>query len=223
MVSQSNKLLTSQTLESLYPVIYHGLSTSRSLLRMPTKLLASLREYIGTYTTPTPRRFLYCSLVRPKLEYASNVWSPNTIKYRSIIENVQRRATKFILNYPKDMSYPERLVVTNLLPLEFRREISDLQLLYKAKMGLISMDINKYLSTYEPGYKSRRNYNVNNFHFVLKHKQNYFKNSFFVRPANLWNNLPIELKSHVSISIFRNGLQRYYKAKLPLYCPPGSV
>ena len=121
------------------------------------------------------------------------------------------------------MSYPERLVETNLLPLEFRREMSNLQLLYKAKMGLISMDINKYLSTYEPGYKSRRNYNVNNFHFVLKHKQNYFKNSFFVRSANLWNNLPIELKSHVSISIFRNGLQRYYKAKLPLYCPPGSV
>ena len=162
MVSHSNKLLTSQTLESVYPVIYHGLSTSRSLLRMPTKLLASLREYVGTYTTPTPRRFLYCSLVRPKLEYASNVWSPNTIKYRSIIENVQRRATKFILNYPKDMSYPERLVETNLLPLEFR------------KMGLIYMDINKYLSTHEPGYKSRRNYNVNNFHFVLKHKQNYF-------------------------------------------------
>ena len=163
---------------------------------------------------PTTRRSLYCSLVRPTLEYASNVWSPDTIKYRSIIESVQRRAAKFILNYPKDMSYPERLVETN--PLEFRREMSDLQLLYKAKMGLISMDINKYLSTYEPGYKSRRNYNVNDFHFVLKHKQNYFKNSFFVGSASLWNNLPIELKSHVSISIFRNGLQRYYKAKLPL-------
>ena len=189
------------------------------------KTLGLIKRICRDIHDPTTRRFLYCSLVRPKLEYASNVWSPNTIKYRSVIQNVQRRATKFILNYPKNMSYPERLVETNLLPLEFRREMSDLQPLYKAKMGLISMDINKYLliSTYEPGYKSRRNYNVNNFHFVLKHKQNYFKNSFFVRSASLWNNLPIELKSHVSISIFRNGLQRYYRAKLPLYCPPGSV
>ena len=187
------------------------------------KTLGLVKRICRDIHDPTTRRFLYCSLVRPKLEYASNVWSPNTIKYRSIIENVQRRATKFILNYPKDMFNPERLVETNLLPLEFRREMSDLQLLHKAKMDLISMDINKYLSTYEPGYKSRRNYNVNNFHFVSKHKQNYFKNSFFVRSANLRNNLPIELKSHVSISIFRNGLQRYYKAKLPLYCPPGSV
>ena len=187
------------------------------------KTLGLIKRICRDIHDPTTRRFLYCSLVKPKLEYASNVWSPNTIKYRSIIENVQRRATKFILNYPKDMPYPERLVETNLLPLEFRREMSDLQLLHKAKMGLISMDINKYLSIHEPGYKSRSNYNVNNFHFVLKHKQNYFKNLFFVRSASLWNNLPIELKSHVSISIFRNGLQRYYKAKLPLYCPPGSV
>jgi hypothetical protein len=68
----------------------------------------------------------------------------NTIKHRSIIENAQRRASKFILNYPKEMSYPERLAKTNLLPLELRREISDLQLLYKSKMGLLSMNVNKY-------------------------------------------------------------------------------
>jgi hypothetical protein len=69
----------------------------------------------------------------------------NTIKHRSIIENAQRRASKLIiLNYPKEMSYPERLAKTNLLPLELRREISDLQLLYKSKMGLLSMNVNKY-------------------------------------------------------------------------------
>ena len=174
---------------------------------------------------PTTGRFLYCSLVRPKLEYASKVWSPNTIKYRSIIENVQRRATKFILNYPKEMSYAERQVETNLLPLEFRREMLDLQLLQKSKMGLISMDINKHLCSYEPDYKSRRNYDVNNFNFLLKHKQNYFKNLFFVRLANLWNSLPAELKSHISKLSFNNrsGLHKHYKAKLPLYCPSGSV
>ena len=89
------------------------------------------------------------------------------------------------------MAYPERLVETNLLPLEFRREMSDLQQLQISKMGLISMNINKYLCTYKPSYKSRRNYDVNNFNFLLKHKQNYFENSFFVCSANLWNSLPV--------------------------------
>ena len=103
-----------------------------------------------------------------KTLYASAVWSPNTVKHCSLIENIQRRATKFILNYSKDMSYTERLIATNLLPLEFRREISDLLLVFKAKTGLIPMDINNYLCTYEPGYKSR-NYDENNFNFLTKH------------------------------------------------------
>ena len=73
------------------------------------------------------------------------------MKHRSKIENVQGRGTKLILNYAKDMSYPESLVEKSLLPLEFRREMLDLQLLHKSRMGLTSMDINKYLCTYEPG------------------------------------------------------------------------
>ncbi len=39
-------------------------------------------------------------LVRPKLVYASNVSPPDIIKHKLLIENVQRRATRFILNYP---------------------------------------------------------------------------------------------------------------------------
>ena len=45
-------------------------------------------------------KFLYCVLICLKLEYGSSVWSPCTIKHHAHIENVQQRATKFILNYP---------------------------------------------------------------------------------------------------------------------------
>jgi hypothetical protein len=51
------------------------------------------------------------------------------------------------------------------------------------------MDVNNDLYSYEPGFRSR-NYNENNFYFLLKHKQQYFRNSFFVRSASLWNSLP---------------------------------
>ncbi len=106
------------------------------------------------------------------------MWSPRTVKYRSLIENVQRRATKFILNYPKEMTYTERLITTNLLPLEFRREITDLTLMYKSKTRLIPMDVNNYLGSCDSGFRSP-NYNENNFYFLLKNKQQYFRNSFF--------------------------------------------
>ena len=118
------------------------------------------------------------------------------------------------------MSYTERLIATNLFPLEFRTEISDLLLVFKAKTGLIPMDINNYLCTYKPGYKSR-NYDENNFNFLTKRKQQYFRNSFFIRPASLWNSIPSDLKTCNRLSSFRASLRKYYESKLPSYSPPG--
>ena len=69
---------------------------------------------------------LYKSLVRPQLEYTSQVWSPYTKRKIMAIERVQRRATKFILKCDFSITYHERLVKLGLLPLKFRREVSDL-------------------------------------------------------------------------------------------------
>ena len=57
------------------------------------------------------------------------------------MENVQRRATKFILNYPpRDVNtYRDRLISLNILPLEHRRELYDLTLLYKIKKTALLM------------------------------------------------------------------------------------
>ena len=90
------------------------------------KTLGLIKRICGRNLTDVGiRKLLYLSIVRPRLEYASNVWSPYTEKHRSLIENVQRRAIKFILNFPsQDMTYSQRLVKLNILPLEFRRDIS---------------------------------------------------------------------------------------------------
>ena len=69
----------------------------------------------------------------PKLEFASEIWSPYTCKDKLLLESVKCRATKFILNYPKDISYKERLLKLDLLPLENRRDLKDLVLIFKAK------------------------------------------------------------------------------------------
>jgi hypothetical protein len=63
---------------------------------------------------------------------------PYSAKQRKLIETVPRRATKFIANYPpRDVTYRDRLVSLNILPLEHRRELYDLTLLYKIKNNLI--------------------------------------------------------------------------------------
>ena len=57
-----------------------------------------------------------------------------------LFKNVQHRATKFILNYPRDMSYRDHLFKLPLLPLEYRREMKELVLIYQARADYIDLD-----------------------------------------------------------------------------------
>ena len=62
-----------------------------------------------------------------------------TSKDKLLLENAQRRATKFILNYPSNMSYRDRLLKLSLLPLEHRREMKDLVLIHNARAGHVDL------------------------------------------------------------------------------------
>ena len=73
---------------------------------------------------------LYKSLVRPHLEYASQVWSPYLKKHQIALENVRRRATKLIKNLSQ-LSYKERLLQLGLPSLEYRRMRADTLQVYK--------------------------------------------------------------------------------------------
>ena len=164
------------------------------------------------------KKLLYCALMPPKLEYSSSVWSPYTFKHRALIENVQRTATKFIPNYPQNMTYNERLIKLNVLPLEHRREISDLLLFFKSRNGLISTEVSNYLRIFQPRHRSR-NYDPNNYYIIYEHNRDYYRKYFFIRTAELWNSLPSCTKATNSLSVFKTSLISIYLSKLVSYSP----
>jgi hypothetical protein len=86
---------------------------------------------------------LYKSLVRPRLEYCIQAWSPYLRKDIDMIERVQRRATRLIEGFT-DMSYEDRLEQTGLISLEKRRVRGDLILLFKVMKGFIQIDYKKF-------------------------------------------------------------------------------
>jgi hypothetical protein len=158
--------------------VSNDLSCSRhieSIVAKANRTLGLVKRVCKELPDLKVRKMLYCALVRPKLEYASSLWSPYTVKYRSLIENVQ-------ICHIHD----------NLHPLEFRREIAGLMLLFKSRAGLIFTDVNAFLCTFEPKYRSR-NYDINNYNLIIKH-EDYYKKSFFIRSAELWNCLPSYVK-----------------------------
>ena len=78
---------------------------------------------------------MYKSLVRPHLDYCIQVWRPHLQKGIDVLEKVQRRATKMIIEC-KGMEYAERLKLTKLTTLEIRRIRADLIEVYKIIKGM---------------------------------------------------------------------------------------
>jgi hypothetical protein len=76
----------------------------------------------------TTRRTIYLTVVRAHLGYATQVWAPQTVEQIRKIERVQRRATKYILHLPfnSDVSYKDRLIQCNLIPLTYWHEYLDM-------------------------------------------------------------------------------------------------
>ena len=98
---------------------HHRTITSRAY-----RCLYLLKRTFTTHAVAS-KKLLYISLVRAQLTYCSQLWRPYLMKDIIVLERVQRRATKFILN-DYQSSYGSRLLTLNLLPLMYLFEIYDI-------------------------------------------------------------------------------------------------
>ena len=74
------------------------------------RMLGLLKRTCPLITDVKVRRTLYLSLVKSQLSYAIDVWSPGSVKLRTILERVQRRATRWILRTKSgEVSYSSML------------------------------------------------------------------------------------------------------------------
>jgi hypothetical protein len=105
----------------------------------------------------TTRRTIYLTIVRAHLGYATQVWAPQTVEQIRKIEWVQRRATKYILHLPvySDVSYKDRLIQCNLIPLTYWHECLDMVFFFKLINNLIHVN-NTFLPKSKKSERSTR-------------------------------------------------------------------
>ena len=80
------------------------------------KTLGLIRRLFYHISSIFTKRTLYMSIIRPQILYGSQIWHPHLIKDITKIKNIQRRASKFILNdFLSD--YKSHLTSLQILPL----------------------------------------------------------------------------------------------------------
>ena len=119
------------------------------------------------------------------------VWAPQSKELMRQVERVQRPATKFMLGLPFrcDMSYQERLVRLNMLPLSYWHEYLDTVYFYKL--------VNKFIKinpSVMPRIRNTRNTrsssNPGSVYYQVRFcKTTTFQRSHLKRSSRIWNTL----------------------------------
>ena len=175
------------------------------------KMLGMLKRTCPLLTDTTVRRTLYLTLVK-SLSYDSEVWSPPTIKMRSKVESVQRRATSWIMQAKRgEVSYKQRLITLSLLPLCYDREIKDPVFFFKALYGRIELDVHSFVSFNNNG-RTRLCTNPSLTLKVPLCKSKKFQSSYSNRLVKLWNHVCKIAPSttFASLSSFKRSLKAAY-------------
>ena len=150
-------------------------------------------------------KVLFCTFVRPHLEYAQAVWAPHLKKNINVIENVQRRATKLVdglWNIP----YPDRLERLCLPTLAFWRKVNDMVELYK---NFHIYDRSSLSKAFQPQTRPSRKHN---FQLVPRIPRDGVRgvqtNSFYFRTVQPWNQLSEEIVNATTVNSFKELLIR---------------
>ena len=168
---------------------------------------------------------MHLGLVCAHLGYATQFWAPQGIELISKLESIQRRATKFILCLPflTNVSYKERLMSVNLLPVCYWHELLDLVYFYKAMHNMIHLDPSVVSFMHECAQRTRISLMSSQSLVPKKCMTSTFQKSFFIRTTRIWNLLITGLHlDNVTFENFKSVLYGYYLRALAINYDPDS-
>ena len=180
------------------------------------KLLGLRRRTCPMLTDVKVRRSLYLALVKSLMSYTTEVWSPSHSTLKQNAERVQRRATRWILQIKQgELSYKERLIHLDLLPLTYDREVKDLILLYKALYGYIDIDIS-FIKTISHGHSRRSQSSDIKYLETPFCKTAIYQFSFFNCSIKLWNLICKLIRpcDFLTIKTFKSSIINLFKDEL---------
>ena len=142
----------------------------------------------------------YSTMVRPVLDYASSVWDPQLQSDIKTLEQVQRRAARYVCN---DYTTRTPGCVTAMVEDNGRESRQDrLSFLYKIQHGLVDIESSQYSRPSDSRTRGQRGL------FQERINCDVYFNSFFPRTIRNWNELPRDITETSTLEEFRTSLPR---------------
>ena len=140
----------------------------------------------------------------PQLEYATPVWKSQI----QTLEQIQRSYTKFMFGYESPLTYPDRLDRLNMLPLSYRRDISDLCQLCKFIQDPCSLPPDSLHFRNDPRC-TRQSESAN---FSIPRCKNEQSRKFYFNRVVVysWNKLSGSVKNASTLLDFKKSLTTYF-------------
>lgn len=145
-----------------YTALLEFSSHIRSMVAKANRTLGFLKRLATNFSNDQTTGLLYCALVRPHLEYASEIWAPQQATYKLLIERVQNKFLRLAACKLEckmsvmDHNYNIVSIRMRLPSLETRRTVANLLLLFKSINGIISCpQLLRSLNFYSPSKSVR--------------------------------------------------------------------
>lgn len=184
---------------------HHVDNITRSCLKR-INILRSIKYRYPRDTLAT----IYCSTIRPILEYGCAVFYEEGSELAKDLERIQYQAGLQITGALRNTSYSKILNELGWQSLAVRIQFLRSTLLYKAINGHISPTfstyINQRLSRTAIDYNLRHRPNI----LAPPHRSQRYNRSFIPSSTNHWNTLPIELQSSASVNVFKIKYKNIY-------------
>ena len=162
------------------------------------------------------RATAYQTLVKPKLEYASTAWSPQTSGKTRLLESVQNKAARFVCrDYSRTTSVSQLKTSLKWDPLEARRKAKDCVMWYKVHNHLVHLT---FPTTETPKPRlGRHDHQLACRH--LSPRIDAYKHSFFVRTIPMWNGLPATTVATPTLQAFQRLALAHFRSQGQVHLP----
>ena len=150
------------------------------------------------------RKLFFNAYILPHIDYCCTIWGNCSVGSGDKMIKFQKRAARMILD--KDIDTPSIQLFSELKWLSFPERIKFQKaiLMYKTLNGLAPNYLNdKYSYRNETTMRTLRS-TSSNFLYIPKPSCELFRKSFVHSGATIWNNLPPDIRSAPSLSIFKS-------------------